>query len=134
MTMTPKQQLRELDYTIARKLMGLDVIDIPFVPAEVKREPNTHLTDIAQDIWRKIYTKAVYVPVVPHYTSDRNAAANVLEKIAELNKQDDFCRALNKIVKPEEESGLSYAYTWALRMATPRQMMEAALKCLGEKA
>lgn len=60
-------------------------------------------------------------------------AMKVLERIADLNKQDDFCRALNVIIKPEEESGLTYAYTWALRMATPRQMMDAALTVVMEK-
>lgn len=120
---TPKTD-RELDAIIARTIMGLTVIDIPFIPGEVEVTDKTYFTDIARDSWQKVYPNSRYVNAVPHYTSARDQAADVLKKIGDLDLGDWFGSTL--LSEAADASGLTI---YEVVITPPRQLMETALRC-----
>lgn len=67
------------------------------------------------------------------YSTDRNAAALVLERIGELGLQEDFLHFLHNL--PMKTWSATYAIClWERLTASPRQLMEAALACVLAKS
>lgn len=62
--------------------------------------------------------------IFPHYTTDRNAAALVLEKIGELGLIAEFIGALYFHGALRD---------WDMLTASPRVWMEAVKKCMEER-
>lgn len=96
---------RELDAAIAEKVMGWNESGSGWYTPSGKM----HLS-------------------VPGFSTDRNAAALVLERIGELGLKDRFTQIM--WVSGDRPVQLS---TWQMITATPRQLMEAALACVQEK-
>lgn len=104
---------RELDAAIAEKVMGW------------KR--GVEATDRGEYLVWKLPNGAT-VPVgdswPQHYSTDRNAAALVLKRIAELGLAEKLVNTLSPILPPTKSYSMQ---AWTHMAATPRHLMEAAL-------
>ncbi len=98
---------RELDAAIAEKVMGWGVRRMPRVPADSYHDPKS---------------MCQFESPVPSFSTDRNAAALVLEEIGKLGlkKQWSIGMGATDYVHP-------ISLAWQIATATPRQLMEAAL-------
>lgn len=93
------------------------------------------MTNRELDVW--IAEKVMGFPfpnynIFPHYSTDRNAAALVLEKIGELGLERDLIQHLEGICKVIRADDWDIA-CWIYLNATPRQLMEVVRLCMKGK-
>lgn len=72
---------------------------------------------------------------LPHYSTDHNAAAQVLAEIEKRGLQIRFCECLSDTVTrdlPSPKVPRGYEHDWYIAKATPSQICRAALLSIGE--
>lgn len=111
---------RELDAVIAEKVMGEEIC----VCEHMKRITTSTFFNPQTGRCNTCGKKA---PIL--FSTDRNAAALVLERIGELGLRSEF----SDLLRPALTSHDKLPLLWYMVTATPRQLMEAALAAV-EKA